>query len=221
MALENSTNDSCRSEKTFSLVWGCELTKEKPTYTFEVTEDWSYEQQQLALRTICLGEKAKDEFHVVEIVPQKDNKESAPVCIANLKLSVLPMVTSLGLDLNPPVTFRLKSGSGPVYLAGQHVSAVFKWNDSEKEEESLEDEEMEESSKEESPIKPAKATDSKRSATAAKKESELPARELSQLKLSNVMSVSHTVLRAALKERASVKHYLDNGAYIPTSLRVR
>nr|XP_056714977.1 nucleoplasmin-like [Euleptes europaea] len=123
----------------------------------------------LALRTICLGEKAKDEFHVVEIVPQKDSKESAPVRIANLKLSVLPMVTTLGLDLNPPVTLRLRSGSGPVYLAGQHVSAVNNWNDSEEEEEEEEEEsqeveEMEGSSKEESPMKPTKATDSKHSA---------------------------------------------------------
>ncbi|XP_048369049.1 nucleoplasmin-like [Sphaerodactylus townsendi] len=183
MALESSNNGSCRSLKIVSLVWGCELTKETPTYTFEVPEDRHYKQQ-LALRTICLGEKAKDEFHVVEIVPQKDSKESAPVCLANLKLSVLPMITTLGLDLNPPVTFRLKSGSGPVYLSGQHMSAFNAWNDSEEddeeEEESLEDEEMEESSKEESPVKPVKATESKRSVAAAKKGSELPAQEQSQ-----------------------------------------
>ncbi|XP_054836403.1 nucleoplasmin-2-like [Eublepharis macularius] len=93
-------------------------------------------------------------------MPPKNSKESAPVCIANLKISVLPMVTTQGLDLNPPVTFRLRSGSGPVYLAGQHVTAVSPWNNTveeeeeEEEEESQEDEEMEESSKEESPVKP-------------------------------------------------------------------
>ncbi|XP_015284872.1 PREDICTED: nucleoplasmin ATPase-like [Gekko japonicus] len=182
MALESSNNDSCRSEKPISLVWGCELTRETPTYTFEVPEEWSYEQQ-LALRTICLGEKAKDEFNVVEVVPQKDSKESAPVCIANLKLSVLPMIATPGLDLTPPVTFRLKSGSGPVYLAGQHMTAVSAWNESEEEEEeeSLEDEDMEESSKEESPVKPIKAPASKRS-SASKKETELAAQEQSQPK---------------------------------------
>ncbi|XP_077162540.1 nucleoplasmin-like [Paroedura picta] len=176
MALENSTNDSCRSERTIALVWGCELTKEAPTYTFEVPDDWSYEQQ-LALRTVCLGEKAKDEFHVVEILPPKDSKESAPVCIANLKLSVLPMVASLGFDLNPPVTFRLKSGSGPVYLAGQHLTAVNAWNDSEEEEESSGDEEMEESSKES-----IKIPDIKHSSVAAKKKTGVAAQEQSQTK---------------------------------------
>ncbi|KAL8173765.1 UNVERIFIED_CONTAM: hypothetical protein K2H54_024312 [Gekko kuhli] len=184
MALESSTNDSCRSDKPISLVWGCELTRETPTYTFEVPEDWSYEQQ-LALRTICLGEKAKDEFHVVEVLPQKDSKESAPVRIANLKLSVLPMIATPGFDLNPPVTFRLKSGSGPVYLAGQYVTDFSAWNQSEEEnddddeEESSEDEEMEECSKEESPRKPIKVPASKRSSV-AKKETELAAQELSQ-----------------------------------------
>uniref|UniRef100_A0A8C7DVZ4 Alkylated DNA repair protein AlkB homologue 8 N-terminal domain-containing protein n=1 Tax=Naja naja TaxID=35670 RepID=A0A8C7DVZ4_NAJNA len=76
-------------------------------------------------RWICLGENAKDEFHVVEIVPPKSSIISTPVHIATLKLSILPMVT--GLDLTPPITFRLKSGSGPVYLAGQHVTEDLTW----------------------------------------------------------------------------------------------
>ncbi|XP_060106718.1 nucleoplasmin-like [Heteronotia binoei] len=181
MALESSLNGSSRSEKTLSLVWGCELTKEMPIYSFDVSDDGSYEQQ-LALKTICLGEKANDEFHVVEIVPQKNSKESTPVCIANLKLSVLPTIAPLGLDLNPPVTFRLKSGSGPVYLAGQHLSAARAWNDSEvEEEESLEDEEMEESATEESPVKLIKVPAPRRS-SADKKETEPAAQEQSQTK---------------------------------------
>lgn len=28
----------------------------------------------------------------------------------------------MGVELTPPVTFRLRAGSGPVYISGQHVS---------------------------------------------------------------------------------------------------
>lgn len=41
---------------------------------------------------VCLGHDAKDEFNIVEIIPTKGSQESAPVCIATLKRSVLPMV---------------------------------------------------------------------------------------------------------------------------------
>uniref|UniRef100_A0A8C3TL51 Nucleoplasmin core domain-containing protein n=1 Tax=Chelydra serpentina TaxID=8475 RepID=A0A8C3TL51_CHESE len=66
---------------------------------------------------ICLGEQAKDEFNVVEIVPSEDSQDTTPVPLATLKPSVLPMVS-----LTPPVTFRLRAGSGPVYITGQHVT---------------------------------------------------------------------------------------------------
>uniref|UniRef100_A0A8C4XVQ3 Nucleophosmin/nucleoplasmin 2 n=1 Tax=Gopherus evgoodei TaxID=1825980 RepID=A0A8C4XVQ3_9SAUR len=70
---------------------------------------------------ICLGEKAKDEFNVVEIVPSEDSQDTTPVPLATLKPSVLPMV-STRVELTPPVTFRLRAGSGPVYITGQHVT---------------------------------------------------------------------------------------------------
>ncbi|KAH0623240.1 hypothetical protein JD844_031326 [Phrynosoma platyrhinos] len=183
MALEASsvTTESSRSDKLLGLIWGCQLNSKNPSFTFDVPDEWSYEQQ-LALRTICLGENAKDEFNVVEIIPPKDSKNSTPVHIATLKLSVLPMATIAGLDLTPPVTFRLKSGSGPVYLAGQHVTAGLQWNGEEEEEESSsqEDEEVENSSKEESPVKLTKKPSSKRTST-AKKEQEQPVQEQPQL----------------------------------------
>ncbi|ETE67041.1 hypothetical protein L345_07175, partial [Ophiophagus hannah] len=92
MALEASstTNESFCSEKPVCVIWGCQLNRENPVYTFDTPEEWSCEQQ-LALRTICLGENAKDEFHVVEIVPPKSSTISTPVRIATLKLSILPM----------------------------------------------------------------------------------------------------------------------------------
>uniref|UniRef100_A0A8B9Z2V1 Nucleophosmin/nucleoplasmin 2 n=1 Tax=Buteo japonicus TaxID=224669 RepID=A0A8B9Z2V1_9AVES len=108
-----------------SLPAGCELSSERDSYTFQVPEEWQCEQQ-LALRTICLGEMARDEFHVVEIVLAEGGARS-PVPLATLKPSVLPMVsaTLMGVELTPPVTFHLRAGSGPVYISGQHVSSKY------------------------------------------------------------------------------------------------
>ncbi|XP_020633143.2 nucleoplasmin [Pogona vitticeps] len=183
MALEHSSamNDSCRSDKPICFIWGCQLNDENRTYTFDIPEDWSYEQQ-LTLRTICLGENAKDEFNVVEILPPKDSKESTPVHIATLKLSVLPMTTLAGFEMTPPITFRLKSGSGPVFLAGQHVTVGLQWDEEEEEEESSsseEDEEEQSSSKEGSPVNPVRQPPAKRT-FAAKKEQEQAAQEQPQ-----------------------------------------
>lgn len=43
---------------------------------------------------VCLGDKAKDEFHIIEVVPQAvEGSDLQPVPIATLKPSVLPMVS--------------------------------------------------------------------------------------------------------------------------------
>ncbi|KAJ6628034.1 hypothetical protein lerEdw1_014731 [Lerista edwardsae] len=197
MALEGSTitNESNSSEKPICLVWGCKLDSENPTYTFEMPEAWSSEEQ-LTLRTICLGESAKDEFNSVEIVPPTDSKDSAPVRIAILKPSVLPMVTLAGFELTPPVTFRLKSGLGPVYLAGQHVTVDLQWSGSEEEEASSQDEDDDdeddgEEEMEESPVKPAKRLTTKPAAT-AKKQEQQPVQEqpLSEDDICSVLMLS-------------------------------
>ncbi|XP_040394473.1 nucleoplasmin-2 isoform X1 [Cygnus olor] len=151
-----------KSEKPMSLIWGCELSSERDSYTFQVPEEWRCEQQ-LALRTICLGEKARDEFHVVEIVPPEDGKPRAPVPLATLKPSVLPMATLVGVELTPPVTFHLRAGSGPVYISGQHISLMpdLSW-----EEEEEEEEDEEEELAEESPEKPPRGQAAKKGSAA-------------------------------------------------------
>ncbi|XP_070621225.1 nucleoplasmin-2 [Erythrolamprus reginae] len=185
MALEASsaTNDSSCSDKPVCVIWGCQLNRDNPVYTFDTPEEWSHEQQ-LALRTICLGENAKDEFHVVEILPPKSNINSNPVRIATLKLSILPMASLAGFDLTPPITFRLKSGSGPVYLAGQHVTVGLNWNGDEDQEKesstssssSQQSDDSESSSMEELPVKPVKQPASKR-VPSTKKGQEPPVQE--------------------------------------------
>ncbi|XP_014115005.1 PREDICTED: nucleoplasmin-2 [Pseudopodoces humilis] len=144
MSLTDSTDSSC--ERAVSILWGCELSSGRSSFTFQVPEDWRCEQQ-LVLRTICLGETARDEFHVVEVVTE-DGGGRPPVPLATLKPSVLPTATLAGVELTPPVTFRLRSGSGPVYVSGQHVSLTNF---------SSEDEDEEEEIVEETPEKPPKA----------------------------------------------------------------
>ncbi|XP_065440677.1 nucleoplasmin-2 isoform X1 [Chrysemys picta bellii] len=173
MALNSSANSSSKSEKPVSLIWGCELNHEKQTYTFKIPDEWKYEQQ-LALRTICLGEKAKDEFNVVEIVPSEDSQDTTPVPLATLKPSVLPMATMVGVELTPPVTFRLRAGSGPVYITGQHVTCKrmervvpdLSWDEEEEEEEEVAEEEE---SQEDSPPKAIKHPASNKRGSIAKK----------------------------------------------------
>lgn len=44
---------------------------------------------------ICLGEKAKEEMNLVEILPRanQDDKRMKPITIASLQASALPMVS--------------------------------------------------------------------------------------------------------------------------------
>ncbi|XP_074973577.1 nucleoplasmin-2 isoform X6 [Phalacrocorax aristotelis] len=166
MSLTGSTDS--KSEKPVSMIWGCELSSEQDSYTFQVPEEWQCEQQ-LALQTICLGEMAQDEFHVVEIVPAEEGDAHAPVPLATLKPSVLPMATLVGVELTPPVTFHLRAGSGPVYISGQHVSMMpnLSWDEEEEDEE--EDAAEEEEPAEESPEKLPKGSAAKKGSTAKKR----------------------------------------------------
>ncbi|RLV62023.1 hypothetical protein DV515_00019764, partial [Chloebia gouldiae] len=122
MSFTDSTDSG--SDRPVSVLWGCELSGARSSCTFRVTEDWRCEQQ-LVLRTACLGESARDEFHVLEVVTE-DGDDRAPVPLATLKPSVLPSTSLAGVELNPPVTFRLRAGSGPLYVSGQHVSSEYR-----------------------------------------------------------------------------------------------
>ncbi|KAM4756122.1 nucleoplasmin-2 isoform 2-T2 [Cyanocitta cristata] len=165
MSLTDSTDS--RSEKPVSILWGCELSSGRSSYTFQVPEEWHCEQQ-LVLRTICLGETARDEFHVVEVVAE-DGDSRTPVPLATLKPSVLPTATLAGLELTPPVTFCLRAGSGPVYVSGQHVSMPTLSSDEEDEEE---EEEEEEEAAEETPKKPPKGSSARKGSAAKKRKLE-------------------------------------------------
>uniref|UniRef100_A0A671F091 Nucleoplasmin-2 n=1 Tax=Rhinolophus ferrumequinum TaxID=59479 RepID=A0A671F091_RHIFE len=136
----NRSRTSSTTDKAGTVtLWGCELNQEKRTWTFKPQKEGK-----VLLCTICLGEKAKEEMNLVEILPPagQEDKRTKPITIASLQASVLPMIM-VGLELSPPVTFQLRAGSGPVFLSGQECydTADLSW---EEEEEQEEEEEVEE-----------------------------------------------------------------------------
>ena len=118
-------------------LFGCELKADRD-YHFKVDNDEN--EHQLSLRTVSLGAGAKDELHIVEA--EAMNYEGSPikVTLATLKMSVQPTVSLGGFEITPPVVLRLKCGSGPVHISGQHLVAVEE--DAESEEEEEEEEEV-------------------------------------------------------------------------------
>ncbi|XP_012921543.1 nucleoplasmin-3 isoform X4 [Heterocephalus glaber] len=108
-----------------SFFFGCELSSHARSFTFKVEEEDDAEHV-LALTMLCLTEGAKDECNVVEVVARNHDHQEIAVPVANLKLSCQPML---------PVTFRLKSGSGPVRITGRHQIVTISNDVSEEEEE--------------------------------------------------------------------------------------
>ncbi|XP_063065892.1 nucleoplasmin-2b [Engraulis encrasicolus] len=146
-----------KSDKPLSTLWGCELTDSNKEATFSTDE--SDIQHQLALRTTCVGHDIKDEFNIVELVcGAAGEKAAAGIPVATLHPKFMPTVNLTGIELHPPVTFRLKFGSGPVYVSAEHI-AIEEEDLSEEEaeeEEEEEDEDIELDESEESPEKPVK-----------------------------------------------------------------
>ncbi|XP_051973977.1 nucleoplasmin-like [Xyrauchen texanus] len=130
-----------KTEKPLSTLWGCELNALNKEESFK-TDDTNH-QHQLALRTMCLGHTAKEEFNIIELVTGEGSSRTKAVPIATL-LRSMPTVNLSGFDLHPPVTFRLKHGSGPVYVGAEHV-ALEEYSDEELDEEVEEEEDIEES----------------------------------------------------------------------------
>uniref|UniRef100_A0A8B9WVA8 Nucleophosmin/nucleoplasmin 2 n=1 Tax=Bos mutus grunniens TaxID=30521 RepID=A0A8B9WVA8_BOSMU len=160
--MNRSPISSTSEKETLSLLWGCELNQERPTWTFKPQK-------------ISLGEKAKEEVNVVEILPSAspDDKKRRPLTLASLRASVLPMVV-LGLEFSPPVTFQLRAGSGPVFLCGQEHYNRF-WEEVEEEDDDLEEEEDDDDDDEdidmfleETPVKQVKRLAPQKQTSAAK-----------------------------------------------------
>ncbi|XP_056295060.1 nucleophosmin 1b [Pseudoliparis swirei] len=112
--MEGDISDSSRPQMYF---FGCTLKSDKREFKVEVDDDDT--EHQLSLRAVCLGAEAEDKFHVVEMEGLTYDGKSTKVPLVVLKLSVLPSMSLGGFEITPPVTLRLKSGSGPIHISGQ------------------------------------------------------------------------------------------------------
>ncbi|XP_063045176.1 nucleophosmin 1b isoform X2 [Engraulis encrasicolus] len=112
-------------------LFGCSLKADKKEYKVEVDDDDA--EHQLSLKAVCLGADAEDKFHTVEIEGMTYEGKSTKFPLVVLKPSVLPSVSLGGFEVTPPVCFRLQSGSGPVYISGQHFVSVKDSDDEEEE----------------------------------------------------------------------------------------
>ncbi|XP_034288195.1 nucleophosmin [Pantherophis guttatus] len=130
--MEDSDMDNMGSLRPQTFLFGCELKGDKP-YHFKVNDEEN--EHQLSLRTVSLGVGAKDELHVVEAEALDYEGNQIKVTLASLKMSVQPTVSLGGFEITPPVILRLKSGSGPVYVSGQHLVALEEEPESEDEDE--------------------------------------------------------------------------------------
>ncbi|XP_074865486.1 nucleophosmin [Carettochelys insculpta] len=117
-----------------TFLFGCELKADKE-YHFKVDDEEN--EHQLSLRTVSLGAGAKDELHVIEAEALDYEGNPVKVTLASLKMSVQPTVSLGGFEITPPVVLRLKCGSGPVYVSGQHLVALEEEPESEDEEDEV------------------------------------------------------------------------------------
>ncbi|XP_077168997.1 nucleophosmin [Paroedura picta] len=128
----NMDMENMGSLRPQTFLFGCELKADKD-YHFKVNDEEN--EHQLSLRTVSLGAGAKDELHVVEAEALDYEGNQITVTLASLKMSVQPTVSLGGFEITPPVILRLKCGSGPVYVSGQHLVALEEEPESEDEEE--------------------------------------------------------------------------------------
>uniref|UniRef100_A0A3Q1AW59 Nucleoplasmin core domain-containing protein n=1 Tax=Amphiprion ocellaris TaxID=80972 RepID=A0A3Q1AW59_AMPOC len=106
--------------KLESFLFSCELSSKVPFYTFQGDEEEDLEHF-LELRTVCLGEGAKEESNVVEVTAMNHQGKTISVPVANLHIKCLPMVSLGEFELKAPVTIRLRTGTGPVIVSGLHL----------------------------------------------------------------------------------------------------
>uniref|UniRef100_A0A8D0HIF7 Nucleophosmin n=1 Tax=Sphenodon punctatus TaxID=8508 RepID=A0A8D0HIF7_SPHPU len=126
--------ESMGSLRPQTFLFGCEL-KGDMEYQFKVDDEEN--EHQLSLRTVSLGAGAKDELHVVEAEAMDYEGNNIKATLASLKMSVQPTVSLGGFEITPPVVLRLKCGSGPVHISGQHLVAMEEEPESEDEDDDV------------------------------------------------------------------------------------
>ncbi|KAA0709714.1 Nucleophosmin [Triplophysa tibetana] len=128
--MEDNIKDPSRPQM---YLFGCSLKGDKKEHRVEVDDDEA--EHQLSLKSVCLGAEAEDKFHTVEMEGLTYDGKTTKITLAVLKPSVLPCLSLGGFEVTPPVSFRLKSGAGPVYISGQHFVSTKESDDEDEEEE--------------------------------------------------------------------------------------
>uniref|UniRef100_A0A668AMR0 Nucleophosmin 1a n=1 Tax=Myripristis murdjan TaxID=586833 RepID=A0A668AMR0_9TELE len=97
---------------------GCVLESGKDVVFNPEDDDFEH---QLDLRMACVDPSTKDELHTVEVEGQDLEGQKVKAVLVSLKPSTLPSVCLGGFNITPPAVFRLKAGSGPIHISGQHL----------------------------------------------------------------------------------------------------
>ncbi|XP_074527588.1 nucleophosmin 1a [Halichoeres trimaculatus] len=135
----NGLDEEPMAPQTF--LYGCVLEAGKEVVFNPEEDDFEH---QLDLRMACVDATSKDELHTVEVEGQDTEGQKIKAVLVSLRPSTLPSVCLGGFAITPPAVFRLRAGSGPVHLSGQHLimmeaDQTFDEEDDEEEEEEEED----------------------------------------------------------------------------------
>lgn len=101
-----------------TFLYGCVLQAGKEVVFNPEDDDFEH---QLDLRMACVDPSTKDELHMVEVEGQDTEGQKIKAALVSLKPSTLPSVCLGGFTITPPAVFRLKAGSGPIHISGQHL----------------------------------------------------------------------------------------------------
>ncbi|XP_073335870.1 nucleophosmin 1a [Pagrus major] len=112
----NGLDEETMAPQTF--LYGCMLEAGKEVVFNPEDDDFEH---QLDLRMACVDASTKDELHMVEVEGQDTEGQKIKAALVSLKPSTLPSVCLGGFTITPPAVFRLKSGSGPIHISGQHL----------------------------------------------------------------------------------------------------
>lgn len=131
--------DEPMAPQTF--LYGCVLEAGKEVVFNPDDDDLEH---QLDLRMVCVDPSTKDELHTVEVEGQDAEGQKVKAVLVSLKPSTLPSACLGGYTITPPAVFRLKAGSGPIHISGQHLVMMeadqsFDEDDEDDEEEQEED----------------------------------------------------------------------------------
>uniref|UniRef100_A0A3B5B7E8 Nucleophosmin-like n=1 Tax=Stegastes partitus TaxID=144197 RepID=A0A3B5B7E8_9TELE len=113
-------------------------------------------EHQLDLRMVCVEPGTKDELHMVEVEGQDMEGQKIKAVLVSLKPSVLPSVCLGGFTITPPAVFRLKAGSGPIHISGQHLVSKYLLEELMEADQSFDEDDDDDDEEEEEDVKTSK-----------------------------------------------------------------